>query len=130
MRGELTSDTVYWNVRGEETERVGSLLHLQGKQGSPTPRLIAGDIGAVAKLKVSITGDTLGSKNSPVRVAWIDTPEPAISYAIEPKAKGDEEKISEAMSRLMEEDPTLRSGREPRTGELLVSGTGALHDSD
>ncbi len=125
--GTLDGDSTIWNSRAEENERLGSLLHLQGKQGSASPKLVAGDIGAVAKLKLTATGDTLAAKERPVRLAWIDLPEPAMSFAIEPKAKGDEDKIGDALHRLMEEDLSLRSGRDPQTGELLVSGTGQLH---
>jgi elongation factor G len=81
----------------------------------------------VAKLKSTHSGDTLTAKERPLRLGWISVPEAAMAFAIEPKAKGDEEKIGEALGRLMEEDPALRYGRDPRTGEFLVSGTGQLH---
>jgi elongation factor G len=127
VAGTLASDTSIWNVQREESERLGTLMSLQGKQGSAVPSLIAGDIGGVAKLKVTHTGDSLTAKEKPVRLDWITVPPPAISFAIEPKSKGDEEKIGEALNRLMEEDVTLRAGRDPQTGEFLLSGTGQLH---
>jgi elongation factor G len=127
VRGSLASDGAAWNPRLEEAERVGQLLTLQGKQGSAIPRLVTGDIGGVAKLKGAQTGDTLCDKDRPVRLGWIEVAEPAISFATEPKSKGDEEKIGDALVRLMEEDPTLRTGRDPDTGEFLLSGTGQLH---
>ena len=127
VSGEITSDTVYWNTHEEADERVGHLLAMQGKQGSEVARLVTGDIGGVAKLKTVHTGHTLCAKDRPVRLGWIETSEPAISFAIEPKSKGDEEKIGEALARLMEEDPSLSAHRHPETGEFLVSGAGQLH---
>ncbi len=116
-----------WNPRLEEAEKASSPMHLQGKAGSSVPRLIAGDIGGLAKLKESVTGDTLCAKERPLHLPWINPPEPAMSFAIEPKAKGDEEKIGEALHRLMEEDLTLRVSRDPDTHEMLLSGTGQRH---
>ena len=127
VAGELPSDTVVWNSRAEETEKVGHLLHMQGKQGKQAQKLVTGDVGGVAKLKQAHTGDTLCTKERPVKLGWIEMRPPAISYAIEPKSKGDEEKIGEALSRLMEEDLGLQAGRDPQTGELLLSGSGQLH---
>jgi elongation factor G len=127
VSGKLSSDSSAWNVQQEESERLGQLMVLQGKQGSGVPQLVAGDIGGVAKLKQTHTGDTLTDKGQAVKLAWLDVPEPAISFALEPKSKGDEEKIGEALTRLIEEDPTLKAGRDPSTGEFLISGTGQLH---
>lgn len=127
VRGTLMSDKPLWNTRQEEMEKVGHLMMIQGKQGSSVDRLIAGDIGAVAKLKHAHTGDTLCAKEEPVRLRWIRVPEPAIAYALEPKAKGDEEKIGDSLQRLMEEDLTLSASRDADTGEFLLSGTGQLH---
>jgi elongation factor G len=125
--GTVGSDASLQNVRSEESERLGSLMTLQGKQGTATPRLVAGDIGGVAKLKTTATGDTLCSKDRVVNLAWIDVPEPAMAFAVEPKSKGDEEKIGEAVTRLMDEDPSLRATRDPETHEFLLAGTGQLH---
>jgi elongation factor G len=127
LSGTLANDANVWNVRAEESERAHGILHVQGKQGSATPRLIAGEIGAIAKLKVTQTGDSLSTKDTPLVAPWIDIPEPAMSFAIEPKSKGDEEKIGDALARLIEEDPSLRAGRDPQTNEFLLSGTGQLH---
>jgi elongation factor G len=127
VSGALHPDLNTWNSRAEDGERVGALLLLQGKQGQPAPRLLTGDIGGTAKLKLTRSGDTLCAKERPVRLDWIHVPDPAISFAIEPKAKGDEEKIGDALNRMMEEDLALRSGRDAQTGEFLVSGTGQLH---
>jgi elongation factor G len=127
VSGTLASDSTVYNCRAEETERIGHLMELQGKQGANVQRLIAGDIGGVAKLKISVTGDTLCAKDKPIRLDWITIPEPAMAFAVEPKSKGDEEKIGEALHRLMDEDPTLTAGRDPETHEHLLSGTGQTH---
>jgi elongation factor G len=97
-----------WNSRLEDSGKVGQLMHVEGKQGSPVEKLIAGDIGGVAKLKNTATGDTLAAKDRPVRLGWIQVPEPAMSFAVEPKSKADEDKIGEAIQRLIDEDITLR----------------------
>jgi elongation factor G len=125
--GTLSSDTTLWNPRVEDTERAGSLLLEQGKQGSSTPTLICGDIGAVAKLKVSNTGDTLCVKERAVKLGWFSPPPPAITFALEPKSKGDEEKIGEAITRLLDEDVGIATHRDAQTGEFLLSGAGQLH---
>jgi elongation factor G len=125
--GTLRADATVYNPRAEETERLGHLLLVQGKQTTAVGQLVAGDIGGVAKLKHTKTGDTLCVKDRPVRLGWITVPEPAMAFAVQPKSKGDEEKIGEAMTRLMEEDLTLRAGRDPETHEILLSGTGQLH---
>jgi len=127
LSGTLDNDAQVWNVRAEDGERAHGIAHVQGKQVTATPRLVAGEIGAVPKLKLTQTGDTLSAKDRPLRAPWIQIPEPAMSFAIEPKSKGDEEKIGEALIRLIEEDPSLRAGRDPQTNEFLLSGTGQLH---
>jgi elongation factor G len=127
VSGTLNSDSVVYNSRAEENERLGHLMILQGKQGTNVPKLVAGDLGGVAKLKISATGDTLCAKDRPVRLGWIHVPEPAMAFAVEPKSKGDEEKIGEALSRLMDEDIALRAGRDAETHEHLLSGNGQLH---
>jgi elongation factor G len=125
--GVLQSDSSVHNVGRDAAERVGSLLLLQGKTQSPIPELRAGDIGAVAKLKDTQTGDTLADKAHPILYEPIAFPEPATTFAIEPKARGDEDKISIALHRLQEEDPVLRVSRDAQTHETLISGMGQLH---
>lgn len=127
VSGEIDADTPYWNTRIEENEKVGHLLALQGKNGTQIQKLVTGDIAGVAKLKHTNTGDTLCAKARPVKLGWLQLRQPAISYAIEPKSKGDEDKISDALARLMDEDLGLKAGRDPQTGELLISGSGQLH---
>lgn len=127
VSGTLDSDGSAWNSQKETAEKIGTLLHMQGKQTTATKKLVTGDIGGVAKLKQTATGDTLCTKENPVRLGWVPPREAAISYAVEPKSKGDEEKIGDALHRLMEEDIRLETGRDPETSEYLLSGTGQLH---
>jgi elongation factor G len=127
VSGTLGSDSTVYNSRTEENERVGNLLALQGKSGAAVPRLIAGDIGGVAKLKATGSGDTLTSRERPLRLGWIHVAEPAMAFAVEPKSKGDEEKIGEALARLMEEDLSLRAGRDAESHEHLLSGANQQH---
>lgn len=125
--GSIESDGTYYNASKDTRERVGQLYAVQGKRLVPVEKMGAGDFGAVAKLKATNTSDTFSDEKAPIVFPPIAFPEPAISFAIVPKAKGDEEKISNALSRLMEEDPTLRVSRDPQTGELVVSGRGQVH---
>jgi elongation factor G len=127
VSGTLKSDSTLYNKTREAQERLGSLVLLQGKTQSTVPDIKAGDLGAVAKLKETLTNDTVGDKADPATFPAIRFPEPVLSYAIEPKSRGDEDKISTAMHRLEEEDPTIRYSRDPQTKELLLSGQGQLH---
>ncbi|MFN2442449.1 MAG: elongation factor G [Thermoanaerobaculia bacterium] len=121
------SDTSYLNTSRDHEERIGKLQLLQGKQQTAIGELHAGDIGGVAKLKDTHTGDTIAAKERPLVLTHISYPEPVISFAIEPKSKGDEDKISTALARIMEEDPTIHYGRDEQTKEPLISGQGQLH---
>lgn len=125
--GILKGETPVVNVNRGVAERLGAVSILQGKQVVPIGELHAGDLGVVAKLKETRTGDTLADPAHPIQYPGINFPAPAISFAVEPESKGDEEKISTALARLIEEDPVLQVGRDPRTHELLVSGTGQVH---
>ena len=127
LAGTLSNDAQIVNLRAEETEKAHGLVHVQGKQGTATPKLLAGEIGAIPKLKVTMTGDTLVSREHHLTADWIHIPDAAMSFAIEPKTKGDEEKIGDSIARLIEEDPSLRAARDPQTAEFLLSGTGQLH---
>ncbi len=126
MRGTLRSDVSAHNLTRDTSERLGHLTIMQGKTPTNAPELRAGDLGAVAKLKDTLTNDTLAEKGG-LRIAPIAFPEPVLSYAIEPKSRGDEDKISTSMHRLEEEDPTIRYARDPQTKELLLSGQGQMH---
>ena len=127
ISGTLRGDSSVQNVGRGIAERLGTVNLLQGKQLVPIAELRAGDVGVVAKLKETRTSDTLADPAHPIQFPPITFPEPAISFAIEPKSKGDEDKISTALARLMEEDPVLRVNRDPRTHEMLVSGNGQVH---
>jgi len=128
MTGTLKPDSHVVNpTRENHAERLSNLAVLQGKQATPVPELHAGDLGVIAKLKETQTSDTLADTARPIVYPRVTFRDPAISFAVTPKSKGDEEKISMALARLIEEDPVLRVRRDARTGELLVSGTGQLH---
>jgi elongation factor G len=127
ISGVLKADATVHNLTRGGTERFGHLLALQGKTQTHVPELSAGDLGAVAKLKETQTSDTLGDRNGGFTVPPITFPEPVLAYAIEPKTRGDEDKIGTAMQRLREEDPSIGYGRDEQTHELLLSGQGQLH---
>jgi elongation factor G len=125
--GTIKCDTSYWNTTKDHEERVGKLQLLQGKQQVPVTELRAGDIGAVAKLKDVQTGDTLAAKDHFIVIPHIQYPEAAIAFAVEAKSRGDEDKLSSAIHRIIEEDPTIRFARDEQTKEFLISGQGQLH---
>jgi elongation factor G len=127
VSGTLKSDSTVHNRTKDVSERLGHLELLQGKTQTPVPEIKAGDMGAVAKLKDTLTNDTVGDKGDSLTFPPVKFPEPVLSYAIEPKSRGDEDKISTAMHRLEEEDPTIRYSRDPQTKELLLSGQGQVH---
>jgi elongation factor G len=126
-RGHFQSDGTYWNASKSVPERFSGLFLPQGKEHVNVPEARAGDIVAVAKLKETMTGDTLTVKEHPVVLTKLAVPEPAIAYAIEPKAKGDEDKISTALHKLIEEDPSLRFQRDEETKEFHLAGASQLH---
>ena len=125
--GALASDETVQNATKGSPERLGSLAVMQGKTQNAVARVNAGDIGAVTKLRDTHTSDTLCDAASTLSFAPIAFAEPVLSYAIEPKSRGDEEKISTSLQRLQEEDPTIRYARDPQTQQLLLSGQGQLH---
>jgi elongation factor G len=127
LSGALKSDTTVQNVTKDAPERLGHLVVVQGKTQTNVPEVRAGDIGAVAKLKETQTSDVLADKGAAPAIPPIKFPEPVISYAIEPKSRGDEEKISTALHRLQEEDPTINYSRDQQTKELLLAGQGQSH---
>jgi elongation factor G len=122
LAGPITGDTTLVDPRTHAKERLGQILALNGKENAPVEQLCVGDLGAVAKLKDVVTGDVLVDHEVPVEPPHIDFPEPVMSFAITPKAKGDEEKMAMGLRRLSEEDPTLSLRRDPQTGEQLLSG--------
>jgi elongation factor G len=125
--GAMESDSRVFNSTKAEEERVGQLFSLRGKDQEPVDEVPAGDIGAVAKLQETSTGDTLCDKDHPVTLAPISFPHPIFSAAIAPKTKADLDKMGTALARLTEEDPTLLVQREASTRETVLSGMGESH---
>jgi elongation factor G len=127
LSGEIKADSNLVNPRTKGKERVGQLLVLQGKEHTTEPTFVSGDIGAVAKLKDVMTGDLLVASDEGVEPPVLEFPQPVMSFAITPKAKGDEEKMATALRRLAEEDPTLTLRRDAQTGEQLLGGLSQIH---
>jgi len=127
ISGKVKSDATVQNTTRGQAERLGALHSMQGKQLDKIDEASAGDIIAVVKLKETQTGDTLSDKAAPVVYDPIEYPEAAISFAIEPKSRQDEEKISAALHKILEEDPSLHFDRDAQTKEFLLSGSGQLH---
>lgn len=125
--GVFKPDSSYINVNKSGNERVGGAFFLQGKEQVAGGEAYPGEIIAVAKLKETQTGDTLSIKGQNITFPEFKFPIPSISFAIEPKSRNDENKISVALQKIMEEDPTVKSSREAQTKELVISGNGQLH---
>ena len=127
MSGSISSDTTVYNPDQGKNEKIGGLYVLKGKNQIPISKLIAGDIGAVSKLSITETGDTLCEASKPIKYDPIIFPKPSISMSVKPVSKGDEDKISSGLSRLSEEDPTFTVSRDVENAETIISGTGELH---
>ncbi len=127
FRGTISGDSSVVVTRDGHKERLGQLLKPQGKETKPVDVLVAGDIGAVAKLKDVVTGDDLCAEGSPVTFPAIEFPAPLMSFAVSAKSKGDEDKVMQALRRLAEEDPMLDVHRDPQTGETIVAGMSQVH---
>lgn len=125
--GSIHSNSQVWNVTKNAAERIGQLFVLRGKTQEPVTQLVAGDIGAVAKLAVTSTGDTIADRDHPVVVEPVRFPLPALSMAVRPKSKADLDKMGAALPRLAEEDPTIQVHRDPDTNETIISGIGETH---
>jgi elongation factor G len=125
--GVLKNDASLVNFSRGSQEKLSHIGVVQGKAAVPVNELHAGDIGAVAKLKDTLTGDTLGDKSAPIQYPKVQLPEPAITFAIEPKTRADEDKLGTGIHKLMEEDAMLRFFRDPQTKEFLIAGTGQQH---
>ena len=125
--GTLRSDSQIWNSGAGQAERVGQVFVVTGKDTEAVPEIGPGDIGAVSKLASVGTGHTLTEKDSPVTLEGLSFPDPVYEMAIRPTAKTDLDKLTSALSRIAEEDPTLRVERQPDTGELLIGGLGDTH---
>jgi elongation factor G len=127
LSGEIDPDSQVYNANKEAKERFGQLLKMNGKKQEPIDKAVCGDIVAVAKLKETATGDTLCDEKDPLIYKMITVAVPNLSFAIQPKSKGDEEKITTGLARLTEEDPTIRVTRDVQTKEIILSGMGTGH---
>jgi elongation factor G len=127
LDGTLKGDSTIVNARSHAKERLGQVMEVQGKDHNQVPELGEGDIGAVAKLKETQTGDVLLDAERQVELPEIGFPEPVMSFAVTPKSKGDEEKMAAGLRRLSEEDPTIQLQRDPQTGEQLLRGLSQMH---
>ena len=125
--GSLHSNSEVYNTTKEQAERIGQLQVVRGKSQEPVPSLAAGDIGAVARLNSTNTGDTLGQKDNAVSLAGVVFPEPLFPMAVFPKGTADLDKLSPSLTRITEEDPSLRFSRNSDTGEALLTGYGDVH---
>ncbi len=125
--GKASPDSVVLNPNKEVKEKLSKPFFMVGKDQKPAPEIVAGDIVAIPKLKETGTGDTLCDPANPIRLPDIEFPQPILSYAIKAKSRSDEEKISTALQRALEEDMSLEVRRDPQTKELLISGLGQMH---
>jgi elongation factor G len=126
-QGEMKQDTQVLNTRTHTKERIGQLVTFEGSQTGHTREYGPGDIGAVAKLKETKAGDWLAARDEPIEMPSIQLPAPVMAFAIEPKSKGDEDKVFTALRRLQEEDPTIDLHRDAQTGEQIVAGLSQVH---
>jgi elongation factor G len=126
-QGVIKQDTQVLNTRTHNKERIGQLVTFEGSQTGHTTEYGPGDIGAVAKLKETKAGDWLSARDEPIEMPSIKLPAPVMAFAIEPKSKGDEDKVFTALRRLQEEDPTIDLHRDPQTGEQIVAGLSQVH---
>lgn len=125
--GTLKSDSAVYNSTKQTKEKIGSLFHVQGKKQVSAQALSAGQIGAVAKLKETLTGDTLCAEAQPIVLDFAHFIDPVMSFAIEPKSRGDEDKVSSGLHKLLDEDPTLSFAFDDQTKEMILSGMGQVH---
>jgi elongation factor G len=125
--GTASSDGNFYNPTRKTTERFGNIFYLDGKSQRPGDGVIPGDIAAVAKLKETYTGDTMTEEKNPIQYEKVPPIPAIISFAVQPKSKGDEEKIMSGLNRLVEEDPTLNYRRDEQTREIILSGMGQVH---
>jgi elongation factor G len=127
ISGVIKNDATLENYTRRGQEKLSHLSVMQGRKAVEVPELHAGDLGAVAKLRDTLTGDTLGQKGADFQVDMAAPPEPAMTYAIEPKSRADEDKLAPAIHKLMEEDLLIRFFRDPQTNEFLIAGAGQPH---
>jgi len=127
ISGVLKTDSCVQNYARHESEALSHLYIMQGRKPVEVQELHAGDLGAALKLRVTLTGDTLGEKGQEIFLDPVTMPEPATTYAIEPRSRADEDKLAPALHKLMEDDPMVRFFRDPQTSEFLIAGAGQPH---
>ncbi len=127
MTGKAKPDTTVYNSIKDKQEKIGTMYFVRGKNQISASEIVAGDIGAVAKLQYTNTGDTLCEMSAPIAFDNIQFPVPAMSMAVVPKSKGDEDKISSGLAKLLDEDPTFKVSRDVENAETIVSGVGETH---
>ncbi|HHW07422.1 MAG TPA: elongation factor G [Clostridia bacterium] len=125
--GTMKSDSVVYNTAKNADEKIGQIYVMQGKNQLPVPEVHAGDIAALTKLQTTGTGDTLAEKGNPIVLTGIEFPTPNLSVAIQPKSKGDEDKLGTAIARLLDEDPTLKFTKSVETNQSVLTGMGEMH---
>ncbi len=125
--GKVLPDSQVYNSTKDLTERFGQVFSMRGKTQVAMDEVVAGDIACVAKLQETVTGDTLCERNALIAFPQLNFPEPVISFAVEPKTKGDEEKVGSGLARFLEEDPTFKLERRAETKQTIISGLGELH---
>ncbi len=125
--GKLRGDSHVYNATRDHDERISQVLVLRGKHQEAVGELATGDIGAALKLQDTATGDTLASREKPIQLAGVAYPLPAYTRALDAKTRADLDKLSPALARLVQEDPTLQVSRDPRTGQMILSGLGESH---
>jgi elongation factor G len=126
-QGAMKPDNQVLNTRAHAKERIGTLIVPQGREQGHADGFGPGDIGAVAKLKETRAGDWLAARDEPIAMPAVSLPQPVMAFAIEPKAKGDEDKVFTSLRRLQEEDPTIDLHRDPQTGDQIVAGLSQIH---
>jgi elongation factor G len=127
LSGALKADSMVYNSTRQVKEKIGSLFYIQGKKQVSTQVLAAGQIGAAAKLKDTLTGDTLCAEAQPIVLEFAKFADPVMSYAIEPRSRGDEDKVSIGVHKILDEDPTLKFVFDEQTKEMVLSGMGQVH---
>ena len=125
--GTFKGDTTIHNATKKTDERVGHVFTMRGKNQEQLSEVVAGDIGCVAKLSETVTGDTIADKSSPVVLSGIEPPEPLLPKAIAPKSKGDEDKLMIGLQKIIEEDPALKLERNDETHQTILWGMGDAH---
>lgn len=127
ITGKAKSDTTVYNVNKDKQEKFGTMYFIRGKNQIKTNEILAGDIGAVAKLQFTSTGDTITADVSKIAYETIEFPKPKMSMAVKPLSKGDEDKISSGLHKLLDEDPTFTISRDVENADTIISGIGATH---